>query len=200
MARLSFSQLRRWCLALAALQISAAAAAENAACTCTGLDYTNGGSYLVDGTSEADFTFTSVFQCMSPCLPSDQHGEKLHSDQLMLLQHVARIWSSPSCSIPRAWATSARPSTWTPRASSSNLLGNFSRTSPSQNGKIADGDVLARLVTPKCTRGGGQLSSKRTTPTSRSSANSSSPSRHPRKQPSPPPRPLSSASHAPRQP
>ncbi|KAK0619364.1 hypothetical protein B0T14DRAFT_392377, partial [Immersiella caudata] len=37
-------------------------------CTCTGLDYTNGGSYLVDGTSDAPFTFTSVFQS---CVISD---------------------------------------------------------------------------------------------------------------------------------
>ncbi|KAK5656877.1 hypothetical protein OQA88_4427 [Cercophora sp. LCS_1] len=35
-------------------------------CTCTGLDYTNGGSYLVDGTNTADFTFTSVFQSCGP--------------------------------------------------------------------------------------------------------------------------------------
>ena len=31
-------------------------------CTCSGLDYTNGGSYLVDGNSDDDFTFTSVFE------------------------------------------------------------------------------------------------------------------------------------------
>ncbi|KAK3381116.1 hypothetical protein B0H63DRAFT_545490 [Podospora didyma] len=30
-------------------------------CSCSGLDYTNGGSYLIDGTSEHNFTFTSVF-------------------------------------------------------------------------------------------------------------------------------------------
>jgi len=31
-------------------------------CTCSGLDYTDGGSYLVDGNSENEFTFTSVFE------------------------------------------------------------------------------------------------------------------------------------------
>ncbi|KAK3693253.1 hypothetical protein B0T22DRAFT_532556 [Podospora appendiculata] len=30
-------------------------------CTCSGLDYTNGGSYLIDGTLNSNFTFTSVF-------------------------------------------------------------------------------------------------------------------------------------------
>ncbi|KAK1756961.1 hypothetical protein QBC47DRAFT_422042 [Echria macrotheca] len=35
--------------------------ADELGCTCTGLDYTNGGSYLIDGTSDDDFTFTSVF-------------------------------------------------------------------------------------------------------------------------------------------
>jgi hypothetical protein len=33
-------------------------------CTCSGLDYTDGGSYLVDGSSDHDFTFTSVFSGM----------------------------------------------------------------------------------------------------------------------------------------
>lgn len=35
---------------------------EQGQCTCSGLDYTNGGSYLVDGNSDDDFTFTSVFE------------------------------------------------------------------------------------------------------------------------------------------
>lgn len=30
-------------------------------CTCSGLDYTNGGSYLIDGTSDSNFVFTSEF-------------------------------------------------------------------------------------------------------------------------------------------
>ncbi|KAK3984688.1 hypothetical protein QBC44DRAFT_252319, partial [Cladorrhinum sp. PSN332] len=34
----------------------------NPECSCSGLDYTNGGSYLVDGNSDDDFTFTSVFE------------------------------------------------------------------------------------------------------------------------------------------
>ncbi|KAK3905160.1 hypothetical protein C8A05DRAFT_31034 [Staphylotrichum tortipilum] len=37
-------------------------AQDNAECTCSGLDYADGGSYLVDGNSENDFTFYSVFQ------------------------------------------------------------------------------------------------------------------------------------------
>ncbi|KAK1759900.1 hypothetical protein QBC47DRAFT_294018, partial [Echria macrotheca] len=36
-------------------------AAQTDECSCTGLDYTNGGSYLIDGNSEASFTFTSEF-------------------------------------------------------------------------------------------------------------------------------------------
>ncbi|KAK4168450.1 hypothetical protein QBC43DRAFT_201858, partial [Cladorrhinum sp. PSN259] len=31
-------------------------------CTCSGLDYTDGGSYLVDANSDDDFAFTSVFE------------------------------------------------------------------------------------------------------------------------------------------
>lgn len=34
-------------------------------CSCFGLDYTNGGSYLVDGNSDNNFAFTSVFTGMS---------------------------------------------------------------------------------------------------------------------------------------
>jgi hypothetical protein len=30
-------------------------------CSCTGVDYTNGGSYLIDGSANLNFTFTSVF-------------------------------------------------------------------------------------------------------------------------------------------
>ena len=30
-------------------------------CSCSGLDYTNGGSYLIDGTSDSKFAFTSEF-------------------------------------------------------------------------------------------------------------------------------------------
>ncbi|KAK4107849.1 hypothetical protein N656DRAFT_802294 [Canariomyces notabilis] len=36
--------------------------AQDDECSCTGLDYTNGGSYLIDGNSEEDFTFTSMFE------------------------------------------------------------------------------------------------------------------------------------------
>ena len=31
-------------------------------CTCSGLDYTNGGSYLIDGSSDRQFVFTSQFE------------------------------------------------------------------------------------------------------------------------------------------
>ena len=34
-------------------------------CDCVGLDYTQGGSYLIDGYSDGLFSFTSVFQGMS---------------------------------------------------------------------------------------------------------------------------------------
>jgi hypothetical protein len=59
---------------------TALAPAAEQGCTCTGLDYTNGGSYLVDGSLEADFTFTSVFRCMffslahAPLLADDLVG------------------------------------------------------------------------------------------------------------------------------
>jgi hypothetical protein len=36
-------------------------------CTCSGLDYADGGSYLVDGNSEDEFTFTSVFEGRQSC-------------------------------------------------------------------------------------------------------------------------------------
>ncbi len=35
-------------------------------CTCSGLDYTNGGSYLIDGSSDKQFIFTSQFQGRLP--------------------------------------------------------------------------------------------------------------------------------------
>ncbi len=38
-------------------------------CTCAGLDFTDGGSYLVDGNSDHDFAFTSVFSGMLFCQP-----------------------------------------------------------------------------------------------------------------------------------
>ena len=38
-------------------------------CSCSGLDYANGGSYLIDGTSDHNFTFTSVFNGTTSTLP-----------------------------------------------------------------------------------------------------------------------------------
>lgn len=61
MARLGSRSLWAF-LAFVALGVLAA---DTASCTCTGLDYTDGGSYLVDGSDNGDFTFTSVFQCKS---------------------------------------------------------------------------------------------------------------------------------------
>lgn len=43
------------CLGLFALRASAD-------CSVTGLDYTNGGSYLIDASSNQQFAFTSLFQ------------------------------------------------------------------------------------------------------------------------------------------
>lgn len=40
------------------------AAKAYADCSCAGLDYTNGGSYLIDGSVDADFSFNSVFDGM----------------------------------------------------------------------------------------------------------------------------------------
>jgi len=38
-------------------------------CSCTGLDYTDGGSYLVDGNSDQQFSFNSVFYGSSLTAP-----------------------------------------------------------------------------------------------------------------------------------
>lgn len=43
------------------------AAKAYADCSCAGLDYTNGGSYLIDGSVDADFSFNSVFDGMQMC-------------------------------------------------------------------------------------------------------------------------------------
>ncbi len=48
--------------AMGLLLLGARAQDDNAGCSCSGLDYADGGSYLVDGNSENDFTFYSVFQ------------------------------------------------------------------------------------------------------------------------------------------
>lgn len=53
------------------------AAADLSTCRCTGVDYSNGGSYLVDGSSNDDFTFVSVFESKS----------KHHSHKPVLLVH-----------------------------------------------------------------------------------------------------------------
>lgn len=49
-----------WLPLVAALFFATLATAQN--CTCTGLDYTDGGSYLIDGSSDLPFTFHSVFE------------------------------------------------------------------------------------------------------------------------------------------
>lgn len=54
MARFAFLPLA------AALLFAAAARAQN--CSCMGLDYTDGGSYLIDGSSQLPFTFHSMFE------------------------------------------------------------------------------------------------------------------------------------------
>lgn len=43
------------CVGILALRVSAD-------CSVTGLDYTNGGSYLIDASSDQDFAFSSLFQ------------------------------------------------------------------------------------------------------------------------------------------
>jgi hypothetical protein len=44
-----------------------------AQCNSTGLDYTDGGSYLIDGTDKDDFVFNSIF---SGALPSTHTSTK----------------------------------------------------------------------------------------------------------------------------
>ena len=46
--------------------VALAARGVQADCICSGLDYTNGGSYLIDGSSSKDFVFTSEFAGESP--------------------------------------------------------------------------------------------------------------------------------------
>ncbi|KAK3370035.1 hypothetical protein B0H63DRAFT_551973 [Podospora didyma] len=58
-------------LSLALLALRLTTTVHAAACSCTGLDYTDGGSYLVDGASNDDFTFTSVFEACDQ--PDDVH-------------------------------------------------------------------------------------------------------------------------------
>lgn len=53
---------------VAAILIVPLSAQSNQGCSCSGVDYTNGGSYLIDGTANLNFTFTSVFNgtyCLS---------------------------------------------------------------------------------------------------------------------------------------
>ncbi len=57
MARVTARAAVALALSLAAF-VTLAAAQE---CNCTGLDYTDGGSYLIDGNSQNQFTFNSVF-------------------------------------------------------------------------------------------------------------------------------------------
>ncbi len=49
----------------------------HATCTCTGLDYGNGGSYLIDGSSSDRFTFTSIFEGL------ESRGSRSHPDVLL---------------------------------------------------------------------------------------------------------------------
>ncbi len=58
--------MARRCGFLTALWLAAMAAVVSADCVCSGLDYTNGGSYLVDGSSDKPFVFTSQFQGWYP--------------------------------------------------------------------------------------------------------------------------------------
>lgn len=47
----------------------------SAACTSYGVDYASGGTYNIDVTSHEYFTFTTVFQGMSPCLMSPEMSQ-----------------------------------------------------------------------------------------------------------------------------
>ena len=58
---------------VALLLVGARAQDDNAGCSCSGLDYADGGSYLVDGNSENDFTFYSVFQGTEALRSAPQH-------------------------------------------------------------------------------------------------------------------------------
>lgn len=60
---------------------------ENAECTCSGLDYADGGSYLVDGNSENEFTFYSVFQGIRGFQSGSQTREAKWTRLLRILHH-----------------------------------------------------------------------------------------------------------------
>ncbi len=47
--------------ALVAAMLLLSVTAQNDQCSCSGLDYVNGGSYLIDGGLQSQFTFNSIF-------------------------------------------------------------------------------------------------------------------------------------------
>jgi hypothetical protein len=76
-------------------------------CDCYGLDYTNGGSYLIDGNSETKFSFTSQFEGTCPSSRRSRFGiGSLHTKQAPALMPQSCQSSSPL----RDMATSAHPS------------------------------------------------------------------------------------------
>ncbi|AEO63873.1 uncharacterized protein THITE_2015860, partial [Thermothielavioides terrestris NRRL 8126] len=81
-------------------------------CSCSGLDYTDGGSYLVDGSSTNDFTFTSEFEecaqsTITPILVSpDGYGYECSPIESQL----DGVEQSSSCAISYADMSSG---TWT---------------------------------------------------------------------------------------
>lgn len=80
-------------------------------CSSYGVDYSNGGSYYIDGSSDQYFTFISVFQGRrqrhrQTCLPGlgyDKFADLLH-------QAVLPRWSALCWSVPRATNMPARRS------------------------------------------------------------------------------------------
>ncbi|KAK3328557.1 hypothetical protein B0T19DRAFT_476142 [Cercophora scortea] len=91
--------LKIWvCLAVVVLH----AAADIGTCTCTGIDYSNDGSYLVDGSDTSNFAFTSVFQScdetdtIEPILV-DPNGRQYNCTTLQI--HENGKQQSSSCDI-----------------------------------------------------------------------------------------------------
>ncbi|KAK3686115.1 hypothetical protein B0T22DRAFT_483020 [Podospora appendiculata] len=91
--------LKIWvCLAVVVLHV----AADAGTCTCTGIDYSNDGSYLVDGSDTSNFAFTSVFQScdetdtIEPILV-DPNGRQYNCTTLQI--HENGEQQSSSCDI-----------------------------------------------------------------------------------------------------
>jgi len=97
--------LRCFWLLLAVLLVRVSAA--EAACSSYGVDYSNGGAYYIDGSSNQYFSFITVFQGLGSRRISCEHDKLL----MTRLQVAIRRASTQSLSGPMTTSMPARPST-----------------------------------------------------------------------------------------